>query len=97
MKSSTHSRAVLVNVWMELWQPFAKACFIAHQRANASTDLRWTQRAIVYKNVVQLMKNSKFAAAAINHVLILIARVKMFVFHNVNVKKDFFVMRKVFV
>ena len=49
------------------------------------------------KNVVQLMKNSKFAAAAINHVLILIVRVKKFVFHNVNVKKDFFVMRKVFV
>ena len=86
-----------MNVWMELWKLFVKACFIAHQRANALTDLRWTQRAIVYKNVVQLMKNSKSAAAAINHVLIPIVRAKMFVFHNVNVKKDFFVMRKVFV
>ena len=75
MKSLTRPRAVLLNVWMELWELFAKACFIAHQRASALTDLRWTQRAIVCKNVVQLMKNSKFAAAAINHVLIRIVHV----------------------
>ena len=97
MKSSTRSRAVLVNVWMELWEPFAKACFIAHQRANALTDLRWTQRAIVCKHVVQLMKNSKIAAAAISPVLILIDLVKKSVFNSANAKKAFSVILMVYV
>ena len=49
------------------------------------------------KNVVQLMKNSMFVAAAINSVLIPLVPVKMFVSPSLNAKTDSFVMRKVFV